>query len=730
MQVNLFPFEKIEKNSRIIIYGFGDAGRQYLHQVKKTNWCEILFYVDRNFENLENIYVKVYSPEKISETDMELYDAILISVNDDIIANEISLSLVEMGVKKEKIVCATGREIRNGDRLDDCFGKEIIFQKPDKDYLKKYFNTSHLFDGHDRCLEKDYCAYLDALKYYNEEDRVFFTKSAAEAVDELKIPEISLFVYSRIDPSRIIDNPPYAIEYLRAVWSERRKNCRNGIQYCAEIAEWLGKQEKTEKERNFSKMMDLIKSIRSELSCEVLIIVLRMLFELKLFSKQCINLYIELLFEMEWKDDTPYGLVLDMAHLAFEVNGLDLVDNNYYSNQRILYRKISDYYKLSESLKTGKRKDIKNKRVAILSHEMHDSLIDVCPKITAMYANELVRNGYIVKIFVVGGFLLNEENCYLYKLYSMTKDVYENFDRYKNGLDPNVGVEFSKNEGVGERLKDTIRRICDFEPKFILDMSDEMSVETFSLYEKFPIMYIPFRTAGTCMVFDAYISQDRQITILQNRVFKSIQVNKIYEIKRMVLTPNTNNARYERKNFGFDSDDFLIVTVGHRLEYEIDDLLIEKMCEAMLDQSKFRWLLVGSAPKSNNIKYNELIKERVIIDWGEEKNITALYKMCDVYLQPRRVGGANGIRLAMREGLPIVLTDYLSDISYCYRGEETVCSNYEKIIECIKRLYHDKVFYNRQSNRSKEIISEKSFEKGIKKLADFCEKISEKNIKI
>ena len=43
MTINgIFPFEYVEKNSKVIIYGLGKYGMSYIEQVQATGWCDIV----------------------------------------------------------------------------------------------------------------------------------------------------------------------------------------------------------------------------------------------------------------------------------------------------------------------------------------------------------------------------------------------------------------------------------------------------------------------------------------------------------------------------------------------------------------------------------------------------------------------------------------------------------------------------------------------------------------
>ena len=59
----LFPFHLVEKNSNIVLYGAGNAGKNFAKQVAITGHCNIVAVVDKNYEKAQVRDIPVYSPE-------------------------------------------------------------------------------------------------------------------------------------------------------------------------------------------------------------------------------------------------------------------------------------------------------------------------------------------------------------------------------------------------------------------------------------------------------------------------------------------------------------------------------------------------------------------------------------------------------------------------------------------------------------------------------------------
>lgn len=97
----LFPFDKVGKGDRIIIYGAGLVGHSYMEQLGRLRFCQIALWVDKNFQNFTTEDI---SPiEKIRHT---LFDKLVIAVEGMEINRNIRQMLVDMGVDAERIISA------------------------------------------------------------------------------------------------------------------------------------------------------------------------------------------------------------------------------------------------------------------------------------------------------------------------------------------------------------------------------------------------------------------------------------------------------------------------------------------------------------------------------------------------------------------------------------------------------------------------------------------------
>ena len=97
--VHLFPFNKVEKNSSIIIYGAGRVGHEYFDQIDQLGYCEIVLWVDKNYLN--------YQKEDICDISMIFeveYDYIVIANASINVIRQIIQEMINLGISEKKII--------------------------------------------------------------------------------------------------------------------------------------------------------------------------------------------------------------------------------------------------------------------------------------------------------------------------------------------------------------------------------------------------------------------------------------------------------------------------------------------------------------------------------------------------------------------------------------------------------------------------------------------------
>lgn len=97
----LFPFELIEKNAKIVIYGAGHVGQIYYRQVTRSKYCEVVSVIDQKTGKRDGLDVIVKSVPEINNVS---YDVIVVAILDQEVAQSVRQKLVSMGVSDHVII--------------------------------------------------------------------------------------------------------------------------------------------------------------------------------------------------------------------------------------------------------------------------------------------------------------------------------------------------------------------------------------------------------------------------------------------------------------------------------------------------------------------------------------------------------------------------------------------------------------------------------------------------
>lgn len=74
----LFPFPKVKKNSRVILYGMGLYGQRMYDFLTRTGFCQVVAAADQNYAMLQKKGLPVIAPEEINRY---CFDAIVITMS-------------------------------------------------------------------------------------------------------------------------------------------------------------------------------------------------------------------------------------------------------------------------------------------------------------------------------------------------------------------------------------------------------------------------------------------------------------------------------------------------------------------------------------------------------------------------------------------------------------------------------------------------------------------------
>lgn len=155
---------------------------------------------------------------------------------------------------------------------------------------------------------------------------------------------------------------------------------------------------------------------------------------------------------------------------------------------------------------------------------------------------------------------------------------------------------------------------------------------------------------------------------------------------------------FRRADFNLPEKAFLLVVVGIRLDSEVDDDFFEML------QKTYPWgthvVFAGNFSRYEEFcnRHCDLKEHSTFI--GYCNDILALMELCDLYINPRRLGGGFSIIEAFHEGVPGV-TINTGDVAVA-AGEEFCVRDYDEMTEVISRYIKDREFYNQMVQKGKE----------------------------
>lgn len=98
----IFPFQLIQHDSRIILYGAGNVGKIFNTQLKITKYAEVVAWVDKNYKQYQELGMDVIGLEAISKKE---FDYIVISIdNVHIAADVMDVLNKDFGIDRSKII--------------------------------------------------------------------------------------------------------------------------------------------------------------------------------------------------------------------------------------------------------------------------------------------------------------------------------------------------------------------------------------------------------------------------------------------------------------------------------------------------------------------------------------------------------------------------------------------------------------------------------------------------
>lgn len=449
-----------------------------------------------------------------------------------------------------------------------------------------------------------------------------------------------------------------------------------------------------------------------------------------IFRKYCSCVYLEKDLQVKY-----YFGVYELATLLF--NYPKLVFDDYYLERKEFLQRLADELKTKLRIDLN-AKERNGKRIAVLVGGLHGKRL-ASTRLEIYTANELQNQGYEVKLFVTD---LNRRKGHFKKFVNPmgTRDTSSKMFSGDHEQMKNKGLGLFYNDCDPKTepfflgmLENVLREIYEYSPEFIVDIQAEYTLLNYLLFDDFRIVTVPLAGISSEAKYDRIVTRDMLATIEKNKLYYSVDEKKMDEGNIYIpydISP-VRNASYKRKKVEktIAHSEFVIVTVGNRLNTEIDYNLVLKMVNLLSKNKNFIWVLVG-AFKGIYEELKPLYLDKRVITLGAVKDLPFVYSMCDVFLNPIRQGGGGSVAMFVQMGKPAIVNNITSDIRPFIGIENCISGSYDDMLLAVERVYKDPVFAknladNQRSKLMGEEFSPASFAKTIiesgKKITRTCD---------
>lgn len=154
--------------------------------------------------------------------------------------------------------------------------------------------------------------------------------------------------------------------------------------------------------------------------------------------------------------------------------------------------------------------------------------------------------------------------------------------------------------------------------------------------------------------------------------------------------------KFTREQFNLSEEYFILAVIGIRLDYELDDSFL-----TILDNVCREGCFVVFAGIYNS--YSKIIKKYEMLEQNSSfigycGDIMALMQICNLYVNPPRLGGGTSIIEAFSKGIPGVYLP-IGDV-YAVGGDAFSVCDYNEMFDTIMKYKTDTMFYQEMSYKA------------------------------
>lgn len=392
---------------------------------------------------------------------------------------------------------------------------------------------------------------------------------------------------------------------------------------------------------------------------------------------------------------------------------------NYYRDRKEIISELAEVMYKNES---KNRSNIvpNERRIAIASSVALSGERWQITRVVAHLANALKGKGYEIAVFIESRVYSSDE-FFINTYFTNRQGLLTYKESNKKAFRSDIPIIYSEGETMCEHAGDFVDKIIDYAPYSIIFFGVERTYATKTLYDLFPIVHMPITTFGSSAFFHCMACWDVRAFLDINEKYPWIDEKvELLEFQGAMIQPIECKILYSREEREWKNDDFIVITVGNRLKYDLKIEFVDAVCNEIENNETLKWVIVGTSSIDYiDTKYKELVEKKRIEYISYENELIALYKIVDAYLNPDRAGGGISIAWAIKCGLPVIILDSISDGAAWVGKENTVKGSYDDLFYELRKLIHDKKYYSYRRGkimeRSNE-LNDETYIKGIIKI--------------
>jgi len=456
------------------------------------------------------------------------------------------------------------------------------------------------------------------------------------------------------------------------------------------------------------KALDIIRG--SALTCEAKIVLLYALAVAGAVSKDLMREFVSLGIEMKANLSLKYWLILDLLNIWFLYPGVEY--DEFYIKMEELKRSYARDLCLRWEPPAYNRENNCNICVLMLRVKLDGA---PAPDAPLQYMSPILRavseKRYKIHIIDICSHYYDSGGGFIRPMNGVNRQAETSREELLQYFPEQMEVYNINNAMMKDRQQDILDLICKINPLLIFDMSAEFSSITYYCSKGYPTIHFPMKKQG-----HSVSAFSHKHVIMQGSEHVEIHPPLTEEqvLRLPVYRERIEPLRiYRRDEYGLYEDDVVVITVGNRLVYDISNELCEQMCVLLRSKESIKWIIVGCNELPYIKLYHEDLIGKSVIFIEYENDLPGLYGICDVYLNPSRIGGWTTIIWAMQQGLAVV-SPWESGTNLL--GKENTLPSEADLVPYVLRLSEASALLCREKEKYREITTNWQADKYIEKL--------------